>query len=711
MSVARIGCAFAALWLVAADIAVAQEQTTDETQSLDVEDMDPVVLNPISVTATRNPIEAYEYPGMVSVIGRPEIETMQPSSADDILQWVPNVWFTGGPRRTGETPSIRGFSGPDVIVLFDGARQNFYSGHDGRFYIDPSLIEEVEVLRGPASSLYGSGGTGGVIAFGTLDASDFLDPGETAGATVSGGYQTVNREPVGTVTGYATPVEGVDVLGSLTLRQSGSIELGNGEKLTNSDEDIVAGLAKASVAFADFHQIEGSYLGFNNDVQEPNNGQGLGSDDIVDKNIETGTFRVAYNYDNPADNLLNLDLVTYYTSFMADELRLDDLGSGPTGELLKRDVDTYGMRLDNRSRVMTSDDLSTIFTYGVEYYHDKQFGAAGSNDRDGVPNAEDEFYGVFAQAEVIWSEPFGSLPGDLLIIPGLRYDDYSISSSIAPENSHNEWSPRLGATYLPNDWLMVFANYAQAFRAPTFDELFLTGTHFEIPIPGFPTIVNSFVPNPDLVPQTTRTFEFGAGLTFDRVFERGDQFRIKGSHFTTWAENLISLSVIQPAPFVDCNPFIPGDCDGTTEAENVANAKLWGNEIEAYYENQRLLIGVGYSSLDGRDEDTNDYLGVLTPDKLMVTGAVKLPEFDSLVGWRMLAADSFDKVNDPSEVRGGYTVHDIFAAWQPSDGPLQPFRLDIGIDNIFDKSYTRVYTGAAEPGRNYMGLLSYTMQW
>jgi hemoglobin/transferrin/lactoferrin receptor protein len=116
MSVARIGCVFAALWLVAADVAVAQEQTTDETQSLDVEEMEPVVLNPISVTATRNPIEAYEYPGMVSVIGRPEIETMQPWGAEDIQQWGTKVCFAGGPRRTADTPRSRGVSGPEGIV-------------------------------------------------------------------------------------------------------------------------------------------------------------------------------------------------------------------------------------------------------------------------------------------------------------------------------------------------------------------------------------------------------------------------------------------------------------------------------------------------------------------------------------------------------------------------------------------------------------------
>src|SRR5690606_6253231 len=78
-----------------------------------------VVLGPISVTATSNPLAAFDYPGMVTVVDRERIDSIQPSTADDILRYVPNVEFSGGPRRSGEVPSIRGFSGPDVIVLFD----------------------------------------------------------------------------------------------------------------------------------------------------------------------------------------------------------------------------------------------------------------------------------------------------------------------------------------------------------------------------------------------------------------------------------------------------------------------------------------------------------------------------------------------------------------------------------------------------------------
>ena len=663
----------------------------------------------ISVTATRNPIKSFEYPGMVTVQNREDIQLLQPSSPDDILRFVPNVEFSGGPRRTGEVPSIRGFSGPDVVILFDGARQNYDSGHDGRFFIDPSVLKSVEVLRGPSSALYGSGGTGGVIEFRTIDAGDLLSGDETVGATVSAGYQTANRERIGTFTGYTKPVEGLDLVGSVTKRDSGSIELGNGSELDNSDDDIISGLAKASYTFADHHRIEGSFLTFNNEAEEPSNGQGLGSDDLVEKDIRTNTFRAAYGYHNPQDSLLDLDVLAYYTQSQADELRLDDLGAGPEGELLKRDVDTIGFRLDNRSRAMLTDDIGATFTYGGEFYRDVQDGASASGDREGVPDADTTFFGLFAQGEFAIAEPFGVLPGDVLIIPGVRFDSYSSSADLAEDNHDQAVSPSIKLAYLPVEWLNLFASYGHAFRAPHIDELYLSGVHFEIPVGA--GVTNRFVSNPDLDPQRTQTFEFGGGMSFHDVFQDRDKLEFKASHFMVWGKNFIDLDVNQPELFIECNPFIPGDCDGTTNSTNVPKAKLWGSEIEVAYDGPRFLGSLGWSTIDGENRDTGAKLGSLTADRLTVIGGVKVPEVDSLVGWRSTFAAKFDKVDDPSEERDAYNVHDLFFAWQPNEGPLEGLRVDLGVDNVFDADYDRVFVGVPEQGRNFKALVSYSLKW
>ena len=56
-------------------------------------------------------------------------------------------------------------------------------------------------------------------------------------------------------------------------------------------------------------------------------------------------------------------------------------------------------------------------------------------------------------------------------------------------------------------------------------------------------------------------------------------------------------------------------------------------------------------------------------------------------------------------------MHDIYAAWAPTSGALQGVRLDLGIDNIFDKAYARAFTDANEPGRDYKIAVSYAFTW
>ena len=98
---------------------------------------------------------------------------------------------------------------------------------------------------------------------------------------------------------------------------------------------------------------------------------------------------------------------------------------------------------------------------------------------------------------------------------------------------------------------------------------------------------------------------------------------------------------------------------------------------------------------------------MLTPPQLHLDTALKWPAHDTRLGWRLHAADEFDDVNSPDEQRAGYAVHDFYFAWTPG----RSIRLDLGIDNAFDKAYSRVFTGATEAGRNIKATLRYDIQW
>jgi len=697
--------ATAALIAIYGGGALAQQATNEPEPNATT----PQRLAPISVTATRTEIAPAEYPGMVSVMSKEQIDLRQASSPDDLLSFIPNVEFTGGPRRTGEVPSIRGFSGSDLVVMIDGARQNLNAAHDGRFSIDPSMLREVEVLRGPASALYGSGGTGGVIAFRTLDAADVLQGDETTALRFTTGYQTVDREEMVGVSAFARPMDSLDIVANFVYRDPGSIQLGNGSELTRSDDDLVSGLFKTTYDAGRGHEVEFSLLSFRNDAREPNVGQGAAEDDIVDKDIITDTARISWRYDQPGNPLIDLDTQVYVARSKVDELRLDNNGAGAQGEFLTRDVNTVGFRADNRSKVNWLRNGSTTLVYGAEAYQDIQDGSKDGGERDGVPDSRNQFAGVFGQAEVRLTEPFGKGSGDFLILPGLRFDYFSSKSAIGTDITETALSPRIGATWHPVPWASVFANYAKAFRAPSFDEAFLDGVHFEIPIG--PGITNRFVANPNLRSQRTSTVEVGFGFDFEDVVQEGDQVFFKATRFRTRATDFIDLQVNQPTPFVDCNPFIPGNCDGTTQAVNIPNALLEGSEIEATYDSDRARFAFGFANLGGDDLDNGNKLGVLTPTQFTFDVTAKFPEQGMIAGFRTLAALDFDKVNDANDARDGYVVHDVYFAWQQQVTKGVDFRLDLGIDNITDRAYSRVFNDAFEPGRNYKGRVGFTARW
>ncbi|TVS10054.1 MAG: TonB-dependent receptor, partial [Wenzhouxiangella sp.] len=128
----------------------------------------------------------------VSIIGREEIELRQAGDLGDLLSGIPGVTSSQGPRPEALVPNIRGLGEGRVVMRIDGARQNMAIRHRAQTLIDPALLERVEILRGPASSLYGSGATGGVILFETLDADGFLDPGHDFGGQARLGYQSNN---------------------------------------------------------------------------------------------------------------------------------------------------------------------------------------------------------------------------------------------------------------------------------------------------------------------------------------------------------------------------------------------------------------------------------------------------------------------------------------------------------------------------------------
>lgn len=696
-----------ALCFAGAEMAWSQDGSSDDQVGAGGDDS-------VTVYGTSNPLSVMDYPGQVSVITRDDLETLVPSAVSDALRDVPGLNFAGGPRRTGELPSIRGLSGQNVLVLLDGARQSFTSAHDGRFFVDPEVIGTAEVVRGPASALYGSGAVGGVLAFESVDAGDLLDDGESWGARARGGYQSVNEEALASLTAY-TRQGAFDGLASFGVRQSGDIALGSGADLP-SEDDILTALVKGSYAFSDALFLDASWQHFSNAAVEPNNGQGtmgLGDDILdldVDKDVTTDTFRVGAVF-APADNdWIDFGLTVYNTTSEVSEF------DASLPRTITREIDTLGLSLRNASRFALG-PFDTTLTLGGDWYEDEQFGGDDHTDdgaRGGVPNAQSSFMGVFAQLETVVETP----AGQVLVIPGVRYDAFESSSQVAPDavNADEAVSPRVAASFTPAnaEWLRVFASYSEGFRAPSVNELFLDGVHFSIPHPvlfdpssySFVFAPNNFVPNTDLVPETTQTVELGVGFDIADLASSGDRLQLKLSRYETMADDLINLSVtVVPDATCFMPPFFQPCTWGTSQSSNVDRAELDGWEAEARYEAGRVFAHATYSSVEGRDLSDGSDLGSLTPDRLALNVGVTSAAWNTVFGARLQLADDFSRyVADGDgvlmlvEEREGYGVLDVYASWSPQFA--DNLRLDVGVDNLLDHDYDRVFEGVSEPGRN-----------
>ncbi len=620
-------------------------------------------LDAMTVTATRTEKSAIEAPASVSVVDRESILQAQPQSLDDVLKGVPGVQMSGGPRNTAEQPNIRGFSDERVVVITDGVRKNFQSGHRGRTFLDPTLLKSVDVLRGPSSMLYGSGALGGVLAMETIDASDLLRPGEKVGLRTTIGGQSNNGYKSANVTAFGTPLDGVDLLFSASRHNSGNYEDGDGQDIPYSADDIGSALAKGSIEH-EGHSVELNLQLFRDDHEIPTaaNTNGTVIADRVTRE-ESGSLR--YGFDDQ-EGLLDLTVTAYTNNTFIREIVQG------TGRHDVTQLDTIGIDVANTSRATLSDDAKLALTYGLELYQDDQEGVRNDAPRQQYPNATQITQGYFAQAEfTLWD--------DLTVIPGLRYDTYDQEATGAEDVGDSKLSKKLAVSYQATDWLMLFGSYAEAFRAPSLTELYVGGTHF---------VFNTFVPNPDLKPEFAKNKEVGAALSFDDVFTQRDGLRIKGAVFQNDVEDLIEQSV-------------QGGAFGTTTTDNVPEARIRGAELEIQYEGPMFFSGLSATRMRGDDLTQGDALADIPEDLVTLTAGLRFAETGLSAGWRsMLYFGQKRSSNTGTPHPGKKLIHDLFVTYTPNDPALDGLRVDFGIDNVFDKTYRRYPSELNEVGRN-----------
>ena len=167
-------------------------------------------LKEVTVTATRVETDADTVPATITTLERKTLAQRAPRDEADLFRDEPDVALARDLRRFGATRvNIRGLEDGRVVQMVDGVRlSDFYNGggptnfsQTGPLPTMTDFLKRVEILRGPASALYGSDAIGGVVGYLTLDPADLLRGDAHSGYQYRLGYHGVNQAVSHTVLG------------------------------------------------------------------------------------------------------------------------------------------------------------------------------------------------------------------------------------------------------------------------------------------------------------------------------------------------------------------------------------------------------------------------------------------------------------------------------------------------------------------------------
>ena len=682
-----------------------------------------VELDSINVIATRDPSRFAYTPEKQS---KDSLLSKQATSVADALEDIPNVDVRGGSRSIAQKPNIRGLSDNRVVQVIDGVRQNFDLAHRGSYFLPMSLIQEIEVIKGPSSSLWGSGALGGVVAMRTPNALDLLKNNDKFGVKIRQGYQTANNLSERDVSVFAAN-DKFDVLISGFYNNADNLRTGRGNKLNNTAYKQFGGLAKFGWQINDANRVELSHRETRFKQTAPSNNEvenELTNEQITDQikkfhgskddlppttqpspsetlkfysGVKTRLGSVSYltdqqipdqstvfNYYLTPDNpYLNTHIALYNNKTIEREQRK------VSGVKDQTKLTTRGINLRNSS------ELSHIsFVYGVDYMRDKIRTERGTNNKDAQfradpYNANSNTTGVYLIAHI---PLFGE---KLLVSPSVRYDHYDTSSKTV-KYKDNHLSPATKLTWIVTNWLDFTAKYNEAFRAPSMQERFVSGAHFGANTLGLDHI-NRFVANPNLRPETAKNKEITANLHFDSLFKQGDKFKVEATYFRNDVKDLINLKEFN-------NPN--GDNSQSknitkSQYQNITNARLSGIELQAQYQTERLTLFTNYGSTKGKDKDSGEALSNIAASKIGVGVNYALVKDKFTVGATVTHYAAQRRVpKDHSVTYPSYILTDLRATYAPLKGEWKNLRLDFALENLFDRKYQPAFSLMEGTGRN-----------
>ncbi len=704
-----------ALSLLFSMSAAAQDTAPKQSQNLKTEQEKKTEsrLNKVTVSATFTEKKELETVQSVSIIGTEDIDASQANTVFELLTTLPGVDINGGPNRQGSKVNIRGVSRAEQnIVRIDGITQYFEGYRMGSFSGDPELMKQVDVVRGPVSTLYGSGAIGGVINMTTKDASDFLRVGQTIGAKIKLGFNNVNNEKNGSLFLYGRPTENIDLLAAFTMRDSGDFTQASGETFEGSSVNVKNLLLKASVVFADFHSLGFSFQhssdnGIVEYRQASRGSRGNGfSEGLIDRELENTNIGVKYAYEDDDNAWIDLKVNFGYSKSHNKETGLDSTKINgpvaralPVGQTRIFDYDSWQVNLTNTSLIEMG-KINHTLTYGADYYSQDRFGEQLGKPVNSQPSGTQNVFGIFIQDEI-------NILDRLTLTPAIRYASYKTKGDtkglegrikdpadfltadmFAQAKTYTAWTPSLASEVKITDWVSLVGGYYRGFRAPAIDEIYAHSLYFGRPVPrqvGFKTT------SLNLKEEKATTYEGGVKLNFKSVFTDRDILRVKLVRFENKITNKVASirglsALINPLSYI-----------------NDGEDKLNGWEFEGLYDNGITYLRTSFSSVRGRNLTRDTDLSSTPSDKLILSFGTRIAELNLDMGWQ--SQFIWQHHTDEGPENPGYNTQKLFMTWTPE--MMQGLAVRLTVDNLFNKDYKRKNSGIKSYARDFRISLSY----
>ncbi len=585
------------------------------------------------------------------------------------LATIPGVAQVSTGTSIGK-PVIRGLSSNRVLVYSQGVRlENQQFGDEHGLGLNDSGIESVEVIKGPASLLYGSDALGGVLYF---NPEKFADA-NTVKADFSQKLFS-NTLGSGTSIGVKGSTENWKFLLRGDYATHSDYQIPDGDRVTNTrykETDFKGGIGYSDAKVSSIFRYNFNYLNL-----------GIPEDGIADQTTSK-------NPDFPRQGIYN-QIFSLHNNFFFTDSKLDaDIGYIANDRSEFEDSDTASLHMK----------LNTL-NYDVKYHFPKfgKFetiagvqGMTQTNLNSGeeflIPDATTNDFGIFGTANYSWKSN--------VLQAGIRYDNRKISSDehgilgqegyFAPvDRSFDSFNASLGYKTDLDKKLVLRLNLASGFRAPNLAELTSNGVH-----------------------EGTNRYEIGNNnLKTEQNIQTDINLEYKNSHFEFFINGFYNRvnHYIYAAPTGD---FIEGN-DVYKYVQN--NAYLFGGEVGIHFHPHPLdwlHLESSFSTVTGK-KSNGDYLPLIPANSWTNTARTEF----KIKNW---LSDGYARVDvvttfDQNNVSGfetaskDYTLVNLGFGGKIELGKTV-FNASLNGNNLFDKTYiahlSRLKTdGIPNIGRN-----------